>query len=43
MQEDIRDILIDRQTIQARVHAMAEEIARDWSAQGRREFLLMPL
>jgi hypoxanthine phosphoribosyltransferase len=40
MQEDVRDILIDRYTIQARVHAMAQQIARDY---GKREFLLMPL
>jgi hypoxanthine phosphoribosyltransferase len=43
MQEDIRDILIDRYTIQARVYKMAQEIARDWAAEGQREFLLMPL
>ncbi len=40
MQEDIRDILIDRYAIQARVHKMAQQIARDY---GGREFLLMPL
>jgi hypoxanthine phosphoribosyltransferase len=40
MQEDIRDILIDRYAIQARVHKMAQQIARDY---GPREFLLMPL
>ena len=40
MQEDIRDILIDRYAIQARVHKMAQEIARDY---GKREFVLMPL
>jgi hypoxanthine phosphoribosyltransferase len=40
MQEDVRDILIDRYTIQARVHKMAQEIARDY---GTREFVLMPL
>ncbi len=40
MQEDIRDILIDRYAIQARVHKMAQEIARDY---GTREFVLMPL
>ena len=40
MQEDIRDILIDRHTIQTRVHKMAQQIAQDY---GPREFLLMPL
>jgi hypoxanthine phosphoribosyltransferase len=40
MQEDIREILIDRYTIQARVHKMAQQIAKDY---GSREFLLMPL
>jgi hypoxanthine phosphoribosyltransferase len=40
MQEDIREILIDRKAIQARVHAMAQQIAADY---GNREFLLMPL
>jgi hypoxanthine phosphoribosyltransferase len=40
MLEDIRDILIDRYTIQARVYKMAQEIGK---AYGEREFLLMPL
>jgi hypoxanthine phosphoribosyltransferase len=40
MQEDIREILIDRYAIQARVHKMAQQIAQDY---GPREFLLMPL
>jgi hypoxanthine phosphoribosyltransferase len=40
MQEDIREILIDRYTIQARVHKMAQQIAADY---GSTEFLLMPL
>ena len=40
MQEDIRDILIDRYAIQARVYKMAQEIAGDYEG---REFLLMPL
>jgi hypoxanthine phosphoribosyltransferase len=40
MQDDIREILIDRYAIQARVHKMAQEIARDY---GTTEFLLMPL
>lgn len=40
MQDDIREILIDRYAIQARVHKMAQEIARDY---GGTEFLLMPL
>src|SRR4051812_40594613 len=40
MQEDIRDILLDRYTLQARVHKMAQQIALDY---GPREFLLMPL
>jgi len=40
MQEDIRDILIDRYAIQARVYRMAQQIAAEY---GEREFLLMPL
>ena len=40
MQEDIREILLDRHAIQARVHALARQIAQDY---GPREFLLMPL
>ena len=40
MQEDIQDILLDRYTLQARVHKMAQQIAADY---GPREFLLMPL
>ena len=40
MQEDIRNILIDRYTIQARVYKMAQQIATDF---GEREFVLMPL
>jgi hypoxanthine phosphoribosyltransferase len=40
MQEDIRDILIDRYTIQARVYKIAQQIAGDF---GDREFVLMPL
>jgi len=40
MQEDIREILIDRYAIQARVHKMAGQIAADY---GEREFVLMPL
>ena len=40
MREDLREILIDRHKIQARVHQMAEQIAADYGAQ---EFVLMPL
>jgi len=40
MQEDIRDILIDRYAIQARVYRMAQEIA---AQLGDHEFVLMPL
>jgi len=40
MLEDIRDILIDRYTIQARVYKIAQQIAADF---GDREFVLMPL
>ncbi len=40
MQEDIREILIDRLVIQSRVQRMAQQIAADY---GTREFLLMPL
>jgi hypoxanthine phosphoribosyltransferase len=40
MQADIREILIDRYTIQARVYKMAQQIAADY---GEREFVLMPL
>jgi len=40
MKEDIREILIDRRAIEARVEAMAQQIAGDY---GEREFLLMPL
>jgi hypoxanthine phosphoribosyltransferase len=40
MQQDIRNILIDRYAIQARVFKMAQQIAVDFAA---REFLLMPL
>jgi hypoxanthine phosphoribosyltransferase len=40
MQEDIREILIDRYTIQARIYKLAQQIARDY---GQREFVLMPL
>src|ERR1041384_8481546 len=44
MQEDIREILIDRYTIQARVHKMAQQIAADYGPPPKtREFLLMPL
>jgi hypoxanthine phosphoribosyltransferase len=43
MLEDIQRILLDRQTIQARVHEMARQIAADYAAAGHREFLLMPL
>lgn len=40
MQEDIREILIDRYTIQARIYKLAQQIAADY---GQREFVLMPL
>jgi hypoxanthine phosphoribosyltransferase len=40
MQQDIRDILIDRYAIQARIYKMAQEIG---AAYGENEFLLMPL
>ena len=40
MQEDIREILIDRYAIQARVFSMAQEIA---TCYGQQEFVLMPL
>ena len=40
MQEDIQNILLDRYTIQARVHKMAQQLAADYGPQ---EFLLMPL
>ena len=40
MQEDIASILIDRQQIQARVAAMAQDIA---AVYGEQEFVLMPL
>jgi hypoxanthine phosphoribosyltransferase len=43
MIEDIQRILLDRQTIQARVQQMARQIAADYAAGGHREFLLMPL
>ena len=40
MLQDVRDILIDRYAIQARVFRMAQEIG---AAYKEREFLLMPL
>ena len=40
MQHDIRQILLDRRTIERRVHEMARQIAADY---GDGEFLLMPL
>src|ERR1700744_846922 len=40
MQNDIREILIDRRVIQERIEIMAQQIAADY---GSREFLLMPL
>ena len=40
MHEDIRRILLDRYTLQARVYQMAQQIAADFAD---REFLLMPL
>ncbi len=40
MQEDIKDILIDRYTIEARVYKIAQQIAADFAD---REFILMPL
>ena len=40
MQEDIRDILLDRRTIEARISQMAQQIGADYA---EREFLLMPL
>ena len=40
MQDDIRDILIDRYAIQARVYKMAQQLAADYD---QREFVLMPL
>ncbi|HVX83261.1 MAG TPA: hypoxanthine phosphoribosyltransferase [Phycisphaerae bacterium] len=40
MQDDIRDILIDRYAIQARVYKMAQQLAADYE---NREFVLMPL
>ena len=43
MLEDIQRVLLDRQTIQLRVQAMAQQIAADYAAAGHREFLLMPL
>lgn len=45
MQQDIREILIDRFTIQARVYKIAQQIAADYqqSSKDGGEFLLMPL
>jgi len=43
MLEDIQRILLDRHTIQSRVHDMARQIAADYAAAGNGEFLLMPL
>jgi hypoxanthine phosphoribosyltransferase len=43
MQEDIRTILIDRYTIQARVYTLAQQISHDYQVGGAKEFLLMPL
>jgi hypoxanthine phosphoribosyltransferase len=40
MLQDIREILIDRYTIQARIYRMAQQIAADFANE---EFLLMPL
>src|SRR3954468_18190663 len=40
MQQDIRDILINRRQIEARVAQLAQAIAADYTG---REFLLMPL
>jgi hypoxanthine phosphoribosyltransferase len=45
MQEDIRAILIDRFTIQARVYKIAQQIAADYqvASRGGDDLLLMPL
>ena len=43
MQQDLRDILIDRYTIQARTFKLAGQIARDYAGTNPGELLLMPL
>ena len=43
MQEDLREILIDRYTIQARIFKLAGQIARDYAGTNPGELLLMPL